>query len=153
MSGEKVLHRYCVQHPDDACVSCYSRQTAPTPVPSEGAETTAGEREECALCGYSGDDETGWTITATGPTVALVCPTCAGPYVSLIAYLRHSMPSGQAISDLHALLDRVRREEGERIAQAIERCRTKVLSAEHRDALDSAAHIARAASVGRGEGL
>lgn len=49
--------------------------------------------------------------------------------------------------------DRVRREEGERIAQAIEAERDAHGYSTNRPGLDRAASIARAASVGRGEGL
>lgn len=123
----------------------------PTPVPSEVAETTAGEREcyrevvprayidrilaqfpmdehgigHIADCGYDANDE------------RCECYTLPGRLTIVLA----------------ALLDRVRREEGERIAQAIEAHAEANLGPESRRHYNAAARIARAASVGRGVGL
>lgn len=132
--------------------------TTPTPVPSEVAETTAGEREveewEYAL---EGD----WLVEVVNKHT---CGTGPDGY-----YGAHEPGCGSIpVANIGPLLDRVRREEGERIAQAIERQRitcphhsmpdcspmlngcSAVIRLRARIAVD--ASIARAASVGRGEG-
>lgn len=103
----------------------------PTPEPSEAAETTAGEREGCHV---------GYPYCDGRRPCACPCHDPAEPgagevhlwdderYRSLVGYLRHSIPAGQAVADLDALIaahvsaaeTKARADERERIAQAIE---------------------------------
>lgn len=103
MTGEK-LHRYCVQHPDDACVSCYSRQSTPTPthVLSEVAETTAGEREVEAWADV---------LLASWAAQGSLHP----PLDTDRDDARQDARAILASPALAALLDRVRREEGAKV--------------------------------------
>lgn len=120
--------------------------TIPTAVPSEVAETTAGEREVEALfdcsCGHSIAEHNGLGCYARLSYTPLV--TCECP-------LTDDRTHGELLAPrLAALLDRVRREEGERIAQAIE---ALPWARDFEDVGQKCADLARAASVGRGEGL
>lgn len=123
------------------------RHPSPTPVPSEVAETTAGEREVEALA------EAIWNAMPAH-------------HVGWRGLRGDSRDFYLGIAErLMPTLDRVRREEGERIAQAIEneadRLSAGGCNPRHQQgqtdecnactAFDIAT-IARAASVGRGEG-
>lgn len=124
-----------------------------TPAPSEVAETTAGEREvprpvlDVAPCGCRHPKIAGCDHEPDAGEVdtALIVTSLVVGHVS----------GAEAIAALDRQIaahdDRVRREEGERIAQAIEAEAAEGLRLHPQ--LRRAARIARAASVGRGEGL
>ncbi|WP_224279109.1 hypothetical protein [Nocardioides lacusdianchii] len=115
----------------------------PAPEPSEVAETTAGER--CPGCG-SVVSERFQTCRPVSVDVTQV------GYRYLAGTWGYCLHLGRDIKTTETpLLDRVRREEGERIAQAIEDgCD---LPATPCRMCRDAALLARAASAGRGEGL
>lgn len=140
----------------------------PTPVPSEVAETTAGEREVEALAYLFGEHASiGSDERKIGDEWVWGFDCECGEFTPDTEVNEHLARAVLASPALAALLDRVRREEGERIAQAIE---AKYLGpdsgrgydgseapdAHCRNAYDEglydAAAIVRAASVGRGEG-
>lgn len=118
----------------------------PTPVPSEVAETTAGEREVEALA----------KLIETREELREVYRVWSERRQNLSDLTRRLDENARQIADAltPAVLDRVRREEGERIAQAIEAGVLPSHPSDHyKDGFRRAAQIARAASVGRGEGL
>lgn len=145
----------------------------PTPVPSEVAETTAGEREEClsnTVCRGTCDRHSPIPPEYRAPAepdageveaLAKVIERAERPLDESASVATYGeLAQAVLASDwLAAHDDRVRREEGERIAQAIEADRERWYATEHPQtavgghAYTLASRIARAASVGRGEGL
>ena len=138
-----------VWEPGESCNP--TRVEPPTPVPSEVAETTAGEREVEALITAAAD-----ALMASRLTWSTHADQC-------VEWQREFWTAVASIILTPALLDQVRREEGERIAQAIATSVSPGFGM-HRDGtedspamayvegLGDATAIARAASVGRGEG-
>lgn len=106
-------------------------EATPTPVPSEVAETTAGEREVEALLAV--------ILAASPGTPTLTCRR--------IAEAIHASP----------LIDRVRREEGAKVLRRLADQWDLTWNRGHDKSVhpysDDLRTAARAASVGRGEGL
>lgn len=105
MSDESTASPWCSVH-DEPAAECWSAECLyPTPVPHDlpPAETTAGEREVKALAADVWNDFEG------SPFIDITCRDAES--------IARSVLASRSIA---ALLDRVRREEGARIAQAIE---------------------------------